>query len=520
MTKHYRPSRPFLELQDDLPRTKRNPTNVGKHQRLRPWSVDDSNVFATDSQPKPTSIKAHKLRSVVMGTKRYGLLAALAITLFTSKFHTPQLAGIRVYYVQQKASENIAYPHGLHVTASLTISQDSARTPNVEHNNDMGKGKHGGRRDNDYNRRTNQGTIEMSMRPNRMFDQRMRATQSTIQPQNTSPTRIYNRDSVGKEQAGSRIRGKAITRSSQGTPRSVKTEASVFKFCTQPILGDISNSTGHIDIWYQCQGSEYDRLTTGLRRFVSQHEHDSPTWGRRSYPLPDDSNVLIFGNSHARQIGLALACQHAQRLIQVVRYDMHLPDAYMAQRFVFANNSTLFVAANSYAAYSPYWQELLERQIDARLQDMDAVFLGQFNRNKGLSNFVLNMRLMMERVPPEYEVHVGNAPPTVRDVTAALGDEKPLAFVTMFGDYLRSQVRRAAEQVQETNAEFWDARRYISQMGMEGGSASKVEPGVCYNNPSNQETLRMHRCMGRKGGHPDLLAWDVSEFVFYRLGKN
>jgi hypothetical protein len=80
-----------------------------------------------------------------------------------------------------------------------------------------------------------------------------------------------------------------------------------------------------------------------------------------------------------------------------------------------------------------------------------------------------------------------------------------------------------------------DSRRYIIEMGIECGTDDKKTIGTCHEPPSiksledrgNQTTITnstsiqryrdssdMHRCAGARGGHTDLVAWDVIESLY------
>ena len=61
---------------------------------------------------------------------------------------------------------------------------------------------------------------------------------------------------------------------------------------------------------------------------------------------------------------------------------------------------------------------------------------------------------------------------------------------------------------------YLDARKYIKMMGdhlWECGALSKSVALDCVHNETAQESL--HRCVGSNGAHPDLIAWDVAEFL-------
>jgi hypothetical protein len=67
-----------------------------------------------------------------------------------------------------------------------------------------------------------------------------------------------------------------------------------------------------------------------------------------------------------------------------------------------------------------------------------------------------------------------------------------------------------AQQVQTINqpsrVKLVHGRRYIDDLG-ECGSNDWMDVGTCQNAPD------MHRCIGSRGGHPDLILWDTVEAV-------
>lgn len=296
-----------------------------------------------------------------------------------------------------------------------------------------------------------------------------------------------------------------------------------FNFCRKHVLGDQDDLTAHVDIWYQCQGEEYDHLMNHVDKFVRKlvnKDQKPASWGKRRHPFPANSNILIFGNSHSRQIGMALACQHDQ-LQQVYRFDTHMIDDMMAQRFTFNNNATMYLVTNSYVSYSPNWKKLLEKQIDVSLDDMDAVVLGVFNgaeAGESLSRFATNMQEMTKLLPKEWEVdNVVHDSPSVADVASVYNGI--ILFTSIFGNNRKSNILRNRNDIDEliqhgnrTHAAFVKSRRYLEKMKLEGGSPSKLDVSQCHND--KKDASKMHRCMGARGGHPDLIAWDISEHVY------
>lgn len=302
-----------------------------------------------------------------------------------------------------------------------------------------------------------------------------------------------------------------------------------FQFCRQPWVGDASHETGLLDVWYQCEGAVYDDFGQNLELFANTKTelgHKPASWGHRSSVLLPKSTVLVFGNSHARQIGQAMACQNGQ----VERIDRQDPDALdpnMAVLVSFTNGAKLWIVANSYVAHSPHWQRLLEAQVGLKLSQFDAVVLGVFNTGENKrakehqSTFVTLMIQMQARRPSADEINVQlHSGPTVADMVAVY--DGPLMFASMFSTQRVDRALAGRQQIQQeqtlhnrTNLLYEDTRQYIVELSQEGGGYNRSYVSPCVNDAS---ACHMHRCTGKQGGHPDLISWDVSEFLFTHVG--
>ena len=94
---------------------------------------------------------------------------------------------------------------------------------------------------------------------------------------------------------------------------------------------------------FQCSGAAYNKLG---REIIKVAESIPSPMGRRPFPIPANSSVLVIGNSHTRQMVKTLVCQHSS---SVVKYDDRLgfatarSDAFLVR---FANNATLISRTN------------------------------------------------------------------------------------------------------------------------------------------------------------------------------
>ena len=307
------------------------------------------------------------------------------------------------------------------------------------------------------------------------------------------------------------------------------------RFCSQSMLGHGNTNETLLDVWYQCHGPLYDHFAADLHQLArqqSQAKHESASWGRRPTALPENARVLLFGNSHTRQIGQTLACQYADQIERIQHYDYNQPDPDMAVVVHFTNGAELIIVANSYVAHSPHWQRLLERQIQTELADLDAVVLGMFNDNAGNNKerhtrFAVLMEEMQASLPAADEVSIqDHAGPMVQQVAAVY--KGPLLFVPMFATYRNHAAVQAAHQVQalqsnndrqqqqqqqeRSNVKYQETRRYITMLQQEGAAVGKWAQQDVVNDDAHG-----HRCTGNQGGHVDLVTWDVLEFLFAQI---
>eukprot|EP00977_Amphora_coffeiformis_P027205 scaffold34595_cov160-Amphora_coffeaeformis.AAC.15 len=285
-----------------------------------------------------------------------------------------------------------------------------------------------------------------------------------------------------------------------------------FNFCTAPyVLMRDSNRT--VDIPYQCDGPYYRSFISHLRAFsddmVTQGEQ-SFDWGHRT-TLPANRKYLFLGNSHTRQTAMALLCQLNVRNTE----SLEQKNLAMARRYDLDNGAQVYLVVNSYVVHSPKWVGLLEKQVGVNLTDFDAVVLGLFNTCNSDVNTTFTKE-MKEMTDEDAGVDCMNQEgPSLKNVAAVYPG--PLLYVSMFATYryyTYSQDKEDASKLRSrSNLLYLDGRQYIRMDGMEEcGSPKRDELSDC----ANDEDARrhQHRCVGKFGGHPDLIAWDVVEFLY------
>ena len=295
-------------------------------------------------------------------------------------------------------------------------------------------------------------------------------------------------------------------------------------FCRVPQVGNLqhdnSNSTPFI-IQYQCAGKPYKDFSKKLLDFAtfsSSSNSTTATWGRRQFPLPPNKSVLIFGNSHLRQVSKTLVCQYANA---VESFEITKADAFIIR---FRNNSTWISITNSPIAYSYEWQDLLEDHMGRSMESLHAIVLGKFNLYQEAKHTAYEKT--MER---EQQAYIGLAdfenipPPALKEVAEVYSG--PIVSMSMFSQRDRKRVNQTLTLMQQLQSKhkrdnlwFVDSRAYTSQLG-ECGSDDKLIVGTCHEpgdviQGSNRNPADMHRCTGPNGGHADLIAWDIVETLY------
>lgn len=200
----------------------------------------------------------------------------------------------------------------------------------------------------------------------------------------------------------------------------------------------------------------------------------------------------------------------------------------MARRYDLDNGTQIYLVVNSFVVHSPQWMSLLEKQIGVALTDFDAVILGVFNtcnNDDANTTFAKDMKELQDE---ESGVDCINQDgPSLAQVAAVYPG--PLAYVSMFATYrykTYSKDRDDAKVLQSAagggrpnnNLAYLDARQYLRMYELEEcGSAHRDVLSDCVH---GEEARRYHhRCVGRFGGHVDLIAWDVVEFLYKHTGS-
>jgi hypothetical protein len=283
-----------------------------------------------------------------------------------------------------------------------------------------------------------------------------------------------------------------------------------YRICTKEIV-PLLGGTRAIRLGYQCEGSHYNDFA---REMLSLAARLPEPVGRRAFPIASNLSVLVMGNSHTRQMMLSLICQFND---EVVEYDTALgfnssrDDSF---RIRFRNNATVISLTNNPVVYSPYWVTLVENIMGRRLGSFDAIVLGKFNsfdESKGTS-FMETVTQALRNLPGAADFSTSRAP-TLPDIMAIY--DGPVVYVSMFALYGRSELLTSLEVLENArstrdNISVIDGRKYIDVLKLECGAEGHNMVGSCTEGNEGREA---HRCIGVKGGHPDLIAWEVAEIL-------
>jgi hypothetical protein len=241
------------------------------------------------------------------------------------------------------------------------------------------------------------------------------------------------------------------------------------------------------------------------------------TFGRRAFPMAANSSVLVMGNSHTRQMLQALVCQFREEVVEYVGqlyiHSMIPEDSF---RVRFRNNSTMTSLTNIAVVYIPQWPLLVEGIVGRPVASFDGIVLGHFNGFND-SNGTTFMQVVSEALKNLSEPvdFARSSPPTLRHVVAEF--DGPIVYVGSFSIGGEVQLRSSLKVMSEANATsmrnniyVMDGRKYVKILQLECAANGKNETGTC---DEGDDSHKAHRCVGAKGGHPDLIAWELAEIL-------
>ena len=272
-------------------------------------------------------------------------------------------------------------------------------------------------------------------------------------------------------------------------------------FCTVPTIQTRDEATLPLDIAHQCQGSEYDTMTTALHAFAEQTNVHERTWGRRLAALPAASTVLALGNADTQQIVHAMACQYGA----VVHEDAQKA----VQTFQFSDpNATLVLLTH---AGESLGNVTTPEGFATTIQQQTGLALGAYHAI--LWGLLHDCGAVSAACP--------NTTQGLYFTAAQIFTHGPMLFLSMMADARAEQSTAMRDAIRNTKSNkgprklwFLSGRRYISQVRLEG--ATIYGHGTDADNAPKTGKIG-HRCTGAAGGHADLLAFDVTEFLYTHL---
>ena len=288
-----------------------------------------------------------------------------------------------------------------------------------------------------------------------------------------------------------------------------------FRFSSKHVLeGSHNSSRTTIDIPYQCGGEDYVDFAERLHQYADEQQGNKPThWGRSSAMLPTNAKVLIVGNAYTRQVAYSLVAQHSHQLTEI-----HNLEGRLVHRFDFSHGATLWELANSYVWYNrSHWVRYLENQIQVHLNDLDAIVLGPVGEATCINATTRSQVQLRDLLQPMPHMNCEtDSPPSLEDWLRVF--QGPIVYVSTFErdnpeNTIQAQAVDAWQQQQKQKGgtdprlTFVDARNHVQNLGIECATPEKNAVGTCVN------ATKGARCVGPRGGYPDLVAWDVMEHL-------
>ena len=340
-------------------------------------------------------------------------------------------------------------------------------------------------------------------------------------------SRILSEDGVGEEygnSVSSPQRNGTPAGGQESTKQSSSPVLSKYPVCTNAVAGREP---------YVCAGPRYEKFADKLEQFIlwshdeentlesfyrSQKEFQTktrnvksprtterPLWGRRlESPFPANSTILAVGSSHTRSIFLSLACQYPLLLDEEV-----IPDetAFPVRRgsyyrFEFSNHAKLHLITNHDMFYHKDWQQQLEDLVEYKLEDFDALFYGRFN----------DLKWTDEQDGTEH-VKVGTTLTTFAKTYPG-----PIVAHTLMAEWFND-----GTSLKTLNSQRWNMKKYWPEraraLWVLDGQHYMDALGYCSTDEWRQagtceSDMSKHACMGARGGHSDLMAWDMLEAVY------
>ena len=298
----------------------------------------------------------------------------------------------------------------------------------------------------------------------------------------------------------------------------------VQSYCQATKTIDTKNSNNDaIFMPYYCTGEQYDQFATALHAFADDVTHGA-AWGRRAFGIPSHKTILMLGNADTIQIAHSLVCRHLNdddededagkdgknKSPKIESIQAPLSDKQTAQKIKFSNNATLVILTDDKIVQKTQPQNFdgssiaktIQQETGLALSQYDGMIWGLFHDCGSIS---------------------AQCPNTTQPLYFATAQEfeGPMLFIGMMADARTEQALAIRDEMKQykngsgpTKLWFISGRRYISKLKLEGSTI--------YGNGTDADNVPKtgrygHRCTGQRGGHSDLLAFDVTEFLYNQL---
>lgn len=294
---------------------------------------------------------------------------------------------------------------------------------------------------------------------------------------------------------------------------------------------------------FQCDGPRYHNYTeTAMLPLIRRKQRDNPCYARRPTMVPPSPpkehgqrhrTILVMGNSHTRQVVTAMVCHYRDQIVSSESFAPFSNEAMVVNTKITFQDSTLYVLANHPAVYSKTWKQTLELEIleHLSLNDLDAIVYGQFNQ---YADFWVASKLWrtMERYSRQYPswnvdlVAAQKGIPLTELIEEYAGPIVRLSMFARFDEERYSVDTKAFASSDRHNLYGVDGRQHSREPEMAGGayqycpSNQDGKVSDCHHGPpfrSKKERRNYedgHRCMGSKGGDPDLVAFELTEILW------
>ena len=328
----------------------------------------------------------------------------------------------------------------------------------------------------------------------------------------------------------------AITVGEHGRVLDLPPDFNICRLKKTPIIGDICTE-------YLCAGQPYDdfmqlhQFPLVLQKYASHNKEQPLMWGKRPSIFPPshknskNRTVLLLGNSHTRQFFNAVQCQYSHQFVGSETMVPGTVTSINVIQYTFRQDNGAYLnfhgIMNHPTIYSDRWKENVESLTGTSFPQYDAIVLGHHNafdpRYAKKAKLWIRARSYSEQHPAEMINFTHHSKgPTVAEI-AEHYKNGPIIYVSMFASYKQAMYKLAVKQIEKLKTSgsknrdvlrAINARRYTNEMGGEectSDSLGRVDTCAGRDNPRYSEG---HRCMGDKGGQPDLLVWDFVEVIW------